>query len=125
MRERLDEALALLGRPSAYTFLEADTLPPSDPRRFYGTPTILLGGTDLFGMPAPTAGPHVRFDGTIRAEFRPSLRLPSNYKNTTGPRPVPQSARNVWPWLTKTPTFCRAKWTLQVPPLDIITQVVY
>jgi hypothetical protein len=57
MRERLDEALTVLGRPRNYALIDADALPSNDPRRNYGTPTILVGTQDLFGMPAPAAGP--------------------------------------------------------------------
>ena len=54
---RLDEALARLGWPADYGLIDADTLLPSDPRVGYGTPTVLYGGRDLFGMPEPPA-PH-------------------------------------------------------------------
>lgn len=54
MRTRLDEALARLGVPKAYTVIDADTLADSDVRRGYGTPTVLYDNRDLFGMPEPT-----------------------------------------------------------------------
>ena len=57
MRTRLDEALRALGRPVEYTVIDADTLPASDPRGGYGTPTVLIGDRDLFEMPEP-AVPH-------------------------------------------------------------------
>ena len=57
MRARLDEALARLGWPADYGLIDADTLLPSDPRVGFGTPTVLYGGRDLFGMPEPPA-PH-------------------------------------------------------------------
>jgi hypothetical protein len=57
MRERLDEALRSLGRPTDYAVIDADRLPASDPRGGYGTPTVLVGTHDLFGMPTP-AIPH-------------------------------------------------------------------
>src|SRR5262245_52463164 len=53
MRARLDEALTALGRPRDYLVINADTLEPDDRRRGYGTPTILVGNVDLFGMPEP------------------------------------------------------------------------
>jgi len=53
MRTRFDEALTLLGRLKDYTVIDADTLPENDPRRGYGTPTLLYKNVDLFGMPEP------------------------------------------------------------------------
>ena len=53
MRDHLDAALRSLDRPAAYRVIDLDMLPPSDPRRGYGTPTILRGGKDLFGLPEP------------------------------------------------------------------------
>ena len=53
MRERLDGALARLGRPLRYQVIDLATLPDSDPRRGYPTPTLLRDGRDLFGMPQP------------------------------------------------------------------------
>jgi hypothetical protein len=53
MRDRLDAALRSLHRPATYRVVDIDLLEPSDPRRGYGTPTILHDGKDLFGMPAP------------------------------------------------------------------------
>ena len=58
MRERLDEALRAIGRPTDYAVIDADTLPTTDPRGGYGTPTVLVGNVDLFGMPEPTL-PHL------------------------------------------------------------------
>lgn len=53
MRASLDEALKGLGLPTDYQFVDADTLEPSDPRGGYGTPTVLYGGSDLFGIDEP------------------------------------------------------------------------
>ncbi len=53
MREHLDAALRSLHRPPTYGVIDLDGLPPSDPRRGYGSPTILHGGKDLFGLPEP------------------------------------------------------------------------
>jgi len=33
--------------------LDVDQLPPSDVRRGYGAPSLLVEGEDLFGMPEP------------------------------------------------------------------------
>ncbi len=57
MRANLDEALARLGLPADYQFIDADTLKSSDPRGGYGTPTVFYGDRDLFGMDEPRA-PH-------------------------------------------------------------------
>jgi hypothetical protein len=57
MRARLDEALASLGLPTDYQFIDADTLPPTDARAGYGTPTVLYTRSDLFGLPEPPV-PH-------------------------------------------------------------------
>jgi hypothetical protein len=54
MRVRLDAAITAIGQPLPYTVVDLDTLPASDTRTGYPTPTILVGGVDLFGMPAPT-----------------------------------------------------------------------
>jgi hypothetical protein len=53
MRANLDAALAAMGLPADYRVIDADTLPESDPRGGYGTPTVLLDDEDLFGMPTP------------------------------------------------------------------------
>jgi hypothetical protein len=55
MRANLDEALKTLGLPNDYQFIDADTLPASDPRGGYGTPTVLHDGADIFGMEEPAA----------------------------------------------------------------------
>lgn len=57
MRENFDAALKTLSLSSEYQFIDADTLAPTDPRRGYGTPTILFEGRDLFDMPEPPV-PH-------------------------------------------------------------------
>lgn len=53
MRTNLDAALASLGRSGQYAVIDVDTLPPNDARIGYGTPTVLVDNTDLFGMPEP------------------------------------------------------------------------
>jgi hypothetical protein len=42
-----------MGRQKDYQFIDLDTLPASDARRGYPTPTLLYRGRDLFGMPVP------------------------------------------------------------------------
>ena len=53
VRARLDEALRALGRPSAYTVIDLATLPSTDARTAYPTPTILYMNRDVFGSPEP------------------------------------------------------------------------
>ena len=53
MRARLDAALSSLGLPTDYEFIDADTLPTTDGRAGYGTPTVLYQGRDLFGLDEP------------------------------------------------------------------------
>ncbi|MEZ5289762.1 MAG: hypothetical protein R2745_01625 [Vicinamibacterales bacterium] len=57
MRANFDAALQRLGWPADYEFIDADTLAESDPRGGYGTPTVLVGNRDLFGLDEP-ATPH-------------------------------------------------------------------
>jgi len=54
MQVHLDEAIKASARPLTYTVVDLDTLPASDVRKAYPTPTILVGGADLFGMPEPS-----------------------------------------------------------------------
>jgi hypothetical protein len=56
MRANLDIALQRLGWPTQYQFIDAGTLPASDPRGRYATPTILVTDRDLFGASEPS--PH-------------------------------------------------------------------
>ena len=53
MRVHLDAALKAIGQPIAYTVVDLDTLPATDVRKAYPTPTVLRGGVDLFGMDEP------------------------------------------------------------------------
>jgi len=53
MRVRLDKAIEALGRPVTYSVVDLDSLPASDLRRAYPTPTILVGRVDMFGMEEP------------------------------------------------------------------------
>lgn len=54
MRGRLDVAIEEIGKAIPYRVIDLDSLPGTDVRKGYPTPTILVGGADLFGMPAPT-----------------------------------------------------------------------
>lgn len=53
MRVRLDAAIEGLTKPIAYTVVDLDTLPASDVRKAYPTPTVLAGSVDIFGMAEP------------------------------------------------------------------------
>ena len=57
MRGRLDVALQALNLSTDYQFINSTTLPASDPRGGYPTPTLLYRNRDLFGMPEPSL-PH-------------------------------------------------------------------
>jgi hypothetical protein len=51
---RLEAALTALHLPNDYQVVDLDTLPKTDPRIGYPTPTILLRNRDVFGMAEPT-----------------------------------------------------------------------
>jgi hypothetical protein len=53
MRRRLDEALKSLGLALGYEVVDQDTLPDTDVRRGYPTPTLLYQDRDVFGMAVP------------------------------------------------------------------------
>jgi hypothetical protein len=53
MRINLDKALQALGPPSDYQVLDLASLPNSDVRRGYPTPTLLFANRDVFGMVEP------------------------------------------------------------------------
>jgi hypothetical protein len=53
MRRNLDEALKTLGFAASYEVVDQDTLPESDVRRGYPTPTLLYADRDIFGMSVP------------------------------------------------------------------------
>ena len=46
-------ALKALGLPNDYRYIDIGTLPNTDVRTGYPTPTLLWKGRDTFGMPAP------------------------------------------------------------------------
>jgi len=53
MRERLDAALAAAGVEAAVIAIDVASLDADDALTGYGTPTVLVGGFDLFGAPTP------------------------------------------------------------------------
>jgi hypothetical protein len=55
LRDNLAAALDSLGNGWTFADTNQEALPESDLRRGWPTPTILVNGRDLFGMPAPTA----------------------------------------------------------------------
>lgn len=58
LRTNLDAALQKLGRRIDYAVIDADALDEEDPRRAYGTPTVLVDDQDLFGVPAQQPARH-------------------------------------------------------------------
>ena len=50
MQTHLEEALRRVGLPDDYVMVNMDLLPDVDPRRGYGSPTVLIDGRDLFGL---------------------------------------------------------------------------
>jgi hypothetical protein len=54
LRTNLDAAIRALGVPLRYEVIDLSTLPRTDARVGYPTPTLLLDGRDLFGLPEPT-----------------------------------------------------------------------
>ena len=53
MRVRVEGVIKELALPNPYLVVDLDTLSPTDVRKGYPTPTILVGGVDLFGMDTP------------------------------------------------------------------------
>jgi hypothetical protein len=53
MRLNLDDALIQLGWRRNYEEINLGTLPKTDARTGYPTPTVLWKGRDIFGLPAP------------------------------------------------------------------------
>ncbi|MBL8765270.1 MAG: hypothetical protein JNM07_13480 [Phycisphaerae bacterium] len=48
-------AIARLGQNASVAYIDQERLPEGDTRRGWPTPTVLVDGRDLFGMPAPTS----------------------------------------------------------------------
>src|SRR5438309_12010006 len=53
MVNNLDDALAALKLPKNFQFINIGTLPATDVRTGYPTPTVLWKGKDIFGLPVP------------------------------------------------------------------------
>jgi hypothetical protein len=53
MRSHLDDAIQNVSASLVYNLVDLDTLPATDVRKAYPTPTVLYGGVDLFGMAEP------------------------------------------------------------------------
>jgi len=54
MRDNLAAALASIGKGWTFKDTNQEKLPEGDARRGWPTPTVLVNGRDLFGMPAPS-----------------------------------------------------------------------
>lgn len=54
MRENLKAALAALGKGWGFADIDQEKLAEGDLRRGYPTPTVLVNGHDLYGLPVPT-----------------------------------------------------------------------
>jgi hypothetical protein len=53
MEKNLNAALKASNTALQYNFIDMASLPRDDYRRGYGTPTVLIDGEDLLGMPKP------------------------------------------------------------------------
>ena len=53
MRRNLEEALKALGLAAGYDVVDQNTLPETDVRGGYPTPTLLYADRDIFGMSVP------------------------------------------------------------------------
>lgn len=53
MLANLNEAISTRKIRGQFTLVHQGSLPPGDPRNGYPTPTILMNGQDVFGMPVP------------------------------------------------------------------------
>jgi len=53
MEKNFVSALKKVGIENKYKYIDLASLPVDDFRRGYGTPTVLINGVDLFGMPRP------------------------------------------------------------------------
>jgi len=55
MKRRLEQAISQLEQRLQLVQIDQQALDASDLRRGYPAPTILVNGSDLFGMPSPTS----------------------------------------------------------------------
>jgi hypothetical protein len=55
MRANLKAALAAVGKGWTFKDTDQERLPEGDLRRGYPTPTVLVNGRDLYGLPVPDA----------------------------------------------------------------------
>lgn len=53
MRVRVEGVIKELALSNPYHVVDLDALPSTDVRKGYPTPTVLIGGVDLFGMQTP------------------------------------------------------------------------
>jgi len=59
MLERIKAALTATGIRASMTVVDVGSLEVDDPLTGYGTPTVLVGGFDLFGVPLPKPAPPI------------------------------------------------------------------
>jgi hypothetical protein len=55
LRTNLKAALTAVGKGWTFKDTDQERLPEGDLRRGYPTPTVLVNGRDLYGLPVPTA----------------------------------------------------------------------
>ena len=55
MRARLHDAMPDAGGGFVFVEVDLESLSPDDARRGYGSPTVLVDGHDMLGMPSPEA----------------------------------------------------------------------
>lgn len=53
MLENLNAGISAGKITAKYVLIRQENLPPDDPRTGYPTPTILVNGRDIFGLPVP------------------------------------------------------------------------
>lgn len=59
MLERIKTALTATSIRAAITVVDVGSLDSDDPLTGYGTPTVLVGGFDIFGLPVPEPAPPI------------------------------------------------------------------
>lgn len=79
-RVNVAKAIAALGLAANVSYVDQERLPESDRRRAWPTPTVLVDGRDLFGMPAPQGsamGCRVYLNGGAPSEAAITIALKS------------------------------------------------
>ncbi len=60
LRQAVEEAVASLGGQFVVRYVDQDALAADDVRRSWPAPTVLVNGSDLFGLASAGAGPGCR-----------------------------------------------------------------